>query len=266
MDHFLLFQREEILMNCEIAVIIPAYNEEEALSFVVRRLDKFFSRDQMILANDGSTDNTLLIAKQLGLKTINGSVNRGKGYILRKSFQTIVSKNLKFRWILTFDADGQHDSRDIPKFLKAISKLPDKGIILGKRHYSQMPTINRISNLLTSTWCKFWLQWNVDDIQCGFRCYSIDSLKKILFHGLSKNKFDFETEILFVAWLNDINIMQIPIKTVYQRHGRRSRITPTIDTLRWVKLGMEFGFTYDFFHKIWLTRRKAKFTKAKASY
>jgi hypothetical protein len=161
----------------------------------------------------------------------------------------------KVQWVLTFDADGQHDTQDIPNFLKTTSKLSNKGIIIGKRHYSLMPNINRISNLLTSSWCKFWLQWNVDDLQCGFRCYSMHSLKKILAHGLSRNKFDLETEILFVAWLNNIKITQIPIKTVYQDHRRTSRIIPIIDTLRWIKLGMEFGFTFKFFHQIWLTRK-----------
>jgi glycosyltransferase involved in cell wall biosynthesis len=246
------------LINNEIAVVIPAFNEEKALSDVIGQLDEYFSRDQMFLANDGSTDNTALIATQLGIQIISGSVNRGKGYILRKAFQRIISDNQKFRWILTFDADGQHDSRDIPHFLKKSLKMPNTGIILGKRHYSQMPFINRISNLLTSKWCKFWLQWDVDDLQCGFRCYNINSLKIILQYGLSKDKFDLETEILFVAWLKGIYITQIPIRTVYRKQGRRSRIIPLIDTLRWIKVGIKFGFTFEFFHQIWLTRRKIR--------
>jgi glycosyltransferase involved in cell wall biosynthesis len=245
-------------MNSEIAVVIPAYNEEKALPIVIKELDKYFSRDQLFLANDGSTDDTALIAKQLGIKSISGSVNRGKGYILRKAFRSIISDSQQFRWILTLDADGQHDSRDIPHFLKKAIELSNAGIILGKRHYSQMPHINRISNLLTSSWCKFWLQWDVDDLQCGFRCYSINSLKIILNYGLSKDKFDLETEILYVAWLKGIHITQIPIRTVYRKQGRRSRIIPLIDTLRWISVGIQFGFTFEFFHQIWLTRRKIR--------
>ena len=66
------------MINNEIAVVIPAYNEEKALPEVIERLDKYFSRDQVFLANDGSTDDTALIAEQLGIKIISGSVNKGK--------------------------------------------------------------------------------------------------------------------------------------------------------------------------------------------
>ncbi len=114
-----------------------------------------------------------------------------------------------------------------------------------------MPFINRISNLLTSKWCKYWLQWDIDDLQCGFRCYNVESLRKILKHGLSCSKFDLETEILLVAWFLDIPLGQIPISTLYAKQRRRSRITPTIDTLRWIRVVSLFGFNSTFFRKAW---------------
>jgi hypothetical protein len=192
----------------------------------------------------------------MGLTTVSSSINRGKGFILRKTFKKIILDMPDVQWIITFDADGQHDYRDIPQFLSAISKFPKTGIFVGKRNYSEMPKLNRVSNILTTKWCKYWLKWGVDDLQCGFRCYNAYYLRKIMDYGLTRNKFDLETELLFIAWIQGIRIAQIPIRTVYGEQRRRSRIIPTLDTIRWVRLAFKFGFKREFMYKIWLTRKK----------
>ena len=243
-------------MKQETMVIIPAYNEELSLSRVIHQLDKYFSRKQILVADDGSIDNTLLIARRLGVKMVRSRSNQGKGFILRKAFMAVISQMPSVTWILTLDADGQHSPGDIPKFLSTVKRASDIGIVNGKRKYLQMPIKNRVSNTLTSKWCNFWLKWNIDDLQCGFRLYNLKYLKEIMNYGLTSRKFDLETEILYIAWLKDIKLTQIPITTMYEEQRRRSRIKPTLDALRWVWLGVKFGFKLEFFHKIWLTRKK----------
>jgi len=232
-------------------VVIPTFNEENHISEVIYNMNRAVTKDQIIVANDGSTDNTLSIVQELGVRNVSVKKNQGKGYILRKTFHVILSEMPKVKWIITMDADGQHNHNNIPQFLLASQFHPEIGIFVGNRNYSMMPNINRISNLLTSKWCKHWLQWGIDDLQCGFRCYNVQSLRKIMKHGLICSKFDLETEILLVAWFLDINLGQIPISTHYAKHRRRSRITPTIDTLRWIRLVTRYGFNSAFFRKIW---------------
>ncbi|PWI46780.1 hypothetical protein CEE45_15035 [Candidatus Heimdallarchaeota archaeon B3_Heim] len=243
-------------MKQETMVIIPAYNEELSLSRVIHQLDKYFTRKQILVADDGSIDNTLLIARRLGVAMVRSRSNQGKGFILRKAFMAVISQMPSVKWILTLDADGQHSPEDIPKFLSTVNGASDIGIVNGKRKYLQMPVKNRISNTLTSKWCNFWLKWNIDDLQCGFRLYNLKYLKEIMNYGLTCRKFDLETELLYIAWLKNIKLIQIPITTMYAEQRRRSRIKPTLDTLRWVWLGVKFGFKLEFFHKIWLTRKK----------
>lgn len=233
---------------------MPAFNEENSLSNIIIQLDNFFSRDQLILADDGSTDNTSKIAKKMGIRIIRNRKNRGKGSILRSSFAILVKKFPEFKWIMTIDTDGQHDYHDIIHFLETINLYPEVDIIVGKRDYNQMPPVNWISNKLTSWWSNYWLNWNLADLQCGYRCYNITALRKILDFGLKKNKFDLETEILLVAWLLDLKIVDISIKTLYPQNHRKSRIRPVFDTMRWILLVFQYAFIPRFVVKVWQTR------------
>jgi len=239
------------MKNFDVIAVIPAFNEENHISEVIQLLNRFFTKDQILVANDGSTDNTLSIAQTYGVRSVSIQENQGKGFILRKAFQVILSEMPNVKWIITIDADGQHNHKNIPQFLSISKSHPKIGIFVGHREYSMMPYINRISNLLTSRWCKYWLKWDIDDLQCGFRSYDVQSLRKIMKFGLTCRKFDLETEILLVAWFLGIGLGQIPISTHYAEKRRRSRITPTTDTLRWIRLVTRSGFNSTFFRKMW---------------
>jgi glycosyltransferase involved in cell wall biosynthesis len=236
-------------------VIVPAFNEEENLAKVIEQLNNIFSLDQIILADDGSTDDSSGIARKLGINIVRNPKNYGKGYILRHTFKLIIQRFPKVKWIFTFDADGQHDHKDIPLFSSAINEDPSLGIIIGKRDYTRMPKKNWISNILTSQWCKYWLNWTISDLQCGFRCYNKEILSQILSYGLTRNKFELETEILLIAWLLNIKMKEIPINTLYIRNHRKSRIIPLLDTFRWMFLIFQYGFSLKFIQQIWYRRR-----------
>ena len=236
-------------------VVIPAFNEEKSISKVILEVMTYIAKDQIFVANDGSTDNTIKVVRELGVKYITLCNNNGKGFVLRETITQILRENPNVNWIITIDADGQHNHDDIPKFLSAIKSRPEMGIFVGQRDFTKMPFVNRISNLLTSKWCKFWLQWDINDLQCGFRCYNAKILQKIMKYGLKCRKFDLETEILLTAWFLDIHLSQIPISTNYCKQRRRSRITPTIDTLRWIRVVARFGFKTTFFKKMLIKRK-----------
>lgn len=235
-------------------VLLPAFNEENTLPKVIQQLVEIFSPGQIILADDGSTDNTPRVAQELGIKIIRNRNNRGKGHILRNAFAIIVTKFPNIKWILTIDADGQHDVRDVPRFIQTINRNPGVEIIIGKRDYNHMPPVNWISNKLTSGWSNFWLHWNLHDLQCGFRCYRTDVLRHILDYGLTKNKFDLETEILIISWILEVNIIEIPVRTLYPNTRRKSRIQPAIDTFRWMLLIAKYAFSQQFVTHVWQRR------------
>lgn len=240
-----------ILNKSNFVIVLPAYNEAITLPTVLHKLKTHFSCNQIFLADDGSTDGTSEIARKLGVRVIRNPHNKGKGYILRSTFSVIIQQFPKAKWILTMDTDGQHCQKDIPKFFDMVKLNPDVGIIIGRRNYRQMPSFNSASNTLTTRWCNYWLKWRLSDLQCGFRCYSIRAIQKVMNYGLSRNRFDFETEVLLVAWYLDLKINDIPITTLYPTNRRKSRVIPLIDTFRWILLMFQFGFSLKFLHKIW---------------
>ncbi|MFX1517679.1 MAG: glycosyltransferase family 2 protein [Promethearchaeota archaeon] len=238
----------------DFIVLLPAFNEEKTVQKVIKQLLEVFSYDQIILADDGSTDNTSQIVSEIGIKIIRNKINRGKGHVLRKSFAIILKQFPKAKWILTMDADGQHHVQDVPYFFQTINCASEADIIIGKRDYNQMPPLNSISNKITSNWSNFWLKWNLHDLQCGFRCYRTESLRLILDYGLTKSRFDLETEVLIISWILDLNLLEIPITTLYPNTQRKSRIRPVIDTLRWMLLIAKFAFSLQFVTHIWQRR------------
>ncbi len=215
---------------------------------------KFVPREQIILADDGSTDCTMQIAKEYQIRIIRSKINVGKGYILKNAFKAIIKYLPHYKWIITLDADGQHNPKDLISFFKSKKNDENVSIFVGSRDFRKMPKSNYISNILTSNWCKFWLKWELEDLQCGYRCYNTKRLKQLLQYGLSKKNFDFETEILFVAWFLDMKIKELPIQTVYFFRHRKSRVLPSIDTLRWIWLIISFGLNTQFMRKILLKK------------
>ncbi len=97
-------------------MVIPAFNEENHISEVIYKTNRYIDKDNIFVANDGSTDNTLRIVQELKVKNVSINKNKGKGYILRKAFQVILSEMPEVKWIITMDADGQHRHNNIPHF------------------------------------------------------------------------------------------------------------------------------------------------------
>lgn len=242
------------MITNDLIILIPSFNEEENLSDILYEIVRIIPRENILLADDGSTDNTIEKAKEYQIRIIKSKSNVGKGYILKNAFEAIIKYFPHINWIITLDADGQHNPRDIVSFLKSIENDKNVCIFIGRRDFKKMPKFNYLSNFSTSKWCNFWLQWELKDLQCGYRCYNTKRLKKLLNYGLSKKHFDFETEILLVAWLLDMKLKEVPIQTVYFFHHRESRVLPSIDTLRWIWLIITFGLNSQFLRKILLRK------------
>ncbi|MHA1973527.1 MAG: glycosyltransferase family 2 protein [Candidatus Hodarchaeales archaeon] len=240
----------------ELLVVIPVYNEEKQLKLLMNKIIRIFAKKNLIIADDGSKDATTKISRSMGILTVRHKNNEGKGSILKKTFQFILDTFPDKKWIITLDGDNQHNPQDILKFIDAISKNPNIDIWVGSRDYKKMPLFNRVSNQVTSGWCRYWLKWEVSDIQCGFRAYSIKALKKLPLRELKRKKFDFETEILLKAWLKQLKIKEVPISTIYLRNHRKSKILPSVDTLRWIILMTQFGFSPSFLPRIFMNRKK----------
>src|SRR4030042_5826502 len=221
--------------NAGIAILIPAYNEEKYIGGVIKGCLEY-SLD-IIVVDDGSTDNTIKIIESIKtpenikIIPIKHIVNKGKGQSLKTGFNHIIKDN--YSGVITIDADGQHDTREIKNFLEVIEKEnPD--LIIGNRlgNTKNMPFIRLATNIFTS-----WIISNIagrriSDVQSGFRYISAKALRNI---KLETKNFDTEPEIVIKSSWFGYNIKNIPISTIYNKDFV-SYVNPVTDTIKFFKL------------------------------
>ncbi|MBK7629970.1 MAG: glycosyltransferase family 2 protein [Ignavibacteriales bacterium] len=159
----------------KVCAVIPFYNEKDFLSDVISETLKFV--DIIIAVNDGSTDNSeKTIVDNDDVRIISLDRNYGKGYALQKGFDKCVKEN--FDYIITLDADKQHNPAFIPDFISHLNKFD---IVIGNRlnDTEDMPFQRILSNKITSIFLSLKTGQRILDSQCGYRAYKIDVLKKL---------------------------------------------------------------------------------------
>ncbi len=196
----------------KVSVIIPAYNEEDAIGRVLGGLLPMADTNgwEVIVVDDGSTDATAKVADQNSVKVITHPYNRGYGSSLKTGIAS-ASGNI----VVIMDSDGQHDPGDIPRLLEHIN---DHDVVIGERAkgsyhlWTRRPgkwLLGKIANFLTGR--------KIPDINSGLRAYQKDLLLKLI--HLMPNGFSFSTTST-VAYLSmNFRVKYIPIKTK-QRTGK----------------------------------------------
>ncbi|MBN1924022.1 MAG: glycosyltransferase family 2 protein [Nanoarchaeota archaeon] len=218
----LLFHK---VMNDNLWVLIPAFNEERAIKEVVARAKKQVSN--VLIVNDGSTDKTSLILSRIkGVEVINIAENSGKANAVKIGVNYLKSK--KAEKIITLDADLQHLPEEIPNFLKA------KGdIIIGTRSRvdSSMPITRRLGNFFASLIINLQTGVKVTDPQSGFRLYNNRAVNSLSFDG---NCFNIEKTTLKQAVEKRLSISEVPISCIYNNNLRSSyfKLKDIIEFLR----------------------------------
>ena len=204
-----------------IVVLIPAYNPNQKLINLVSELKNNFSK--IIIINDGSNRKSKKIFQELTnypeCTILEYSENRGKGYALKYGINYYL-ENLKdnYQGIVTADCDYQHKPEDIINIALKLLGNQDS-IVLGVRnfHLKNIPFPNRFGNLLTSFIFKFLYGVKIEDTQTGLRGIPNRYLNLCL--EVNGNRFEFEMNMLIKAVKNKINILQVPIETIYYSKG-----------------------------------------------
>ena len=194
----------------EVTIGIPAYNEEKNIASIIVKLKKISSR--IIICNDGSTDSTGLIAKELGAIVINHQKNQGYGAAIKSIF--LKSKEIGAKVLITLDADGQHDVNEIDKLLKPITD--DKcDIVIGSRFLSEtqnVPNYRKLGINVITKLTNASIKKNLTDSQSGFRAYNKKVIEQI---PLSESGMGVSTEILIKASSKEFRIAEVPITISY---------------------------------------------------
>ena len=189
---------------------IPAYNEEKNIASIIMKLKKI--TDHIIVCNDGSTDMTEEISKELNVTVINHSRNMGYGSAIRSIF--LKAKELQADILVTFDADGQHRVVDVQNVTKPI--IDDKAdIVIGSRfleNKSDIPEYRKFGIKVITKITNSSLKEKLTDSQSGFRAYSKNVLKDVT---PSESGMGVSTEILIKASNAGHKIAEVPITIMY---------------------------------------------------
>ncbi|MFH1904015.1 MAG: glycosyltransferase family 2 protein [bacterium] len=208
---------------------MPCFNEEEHICNLIKDIKKVV-KDVMVV-DDGSTDDTSQRALDGGAIVIKHVSNQGKGAALRTGFSYIERK--RFSALITMDADRQHDYTELPKFIEEFKKN-SADIVVGNRMSDtrNMPFVRLYTNRITSFFTSLFLSCRISDTQSGYRLIRTEVLRNI---NLLTSNFETESEVLIKAGRKGFRIKEIPIKTVYLPNAR-SKIRPLKDTLKFIRL------------------------------
>lgn len=218
------------LSDIQCCVIIPTYNNRNTLRRVIDGVLKYASGQELIVINDGSTDDTREILDSYGvrLRVLHNAVNRGKGYSLRRGFEEALQ--LGFKNAISIDSDGQHLPSDIPLFIEAAMQNPG-ALLMGSRNMEQegVPGKSSFGNKFSNFWFKLETGLALPDTQTGFRLYPLEPLRKI---ALFTTKFETEIEVIVkLAW-KDVPIIPINIQVIYDKNERVTHFRPFRDFTR----------------------------------
>jgi glycosyltransferase involved in cell wall biosynthesis len=208
----------------KICILIPAYNAEETLGSVLKKIEPL--KMDTIVVNDGSSDETKRVASENGAQLLEHPLNLGKGAALRTGFQYILQKG--YQVVITLDADGQHDPSEIPSLLKIFQSVnPDILIASRSAEFGKMTFLRRFWNRLGVKAVARLCHSDITDSQSGFRLIRTEVLKAV---DLSTSRFETELELLIKACKKGFGVLSVPIKTQKVDGTGSSHFRPVIDT------------------------------------
>lgn len=226
-------------------LVVPVYNHAGSLRDVVRGALLY---GPVLVVDDGSTDMEPVnvsgnAATVMGLDAFppghplrglpvyyaRHAENRGKGRAIVTGAE--YAARLGMSHIITIDADGQHDARDIPAFLTAVAARP-LAVLVGKRDFNtpNVPAGSRFGRAFSNFWYRVQTGQDVGDSQSGFRAYPLAVLNRLT---LAESRYSFEIEVLVrAAWAGFI-VADVPIRVHYPPRAERiSHFRPFMDNLR----------------------------------
>lgn len=211
-----IISEESLLAEVQVKplIVIPVYNHGKTLRYVAQRSLKF---GEVLIVDDGSTDNGLETVRDLDLKIVSHKINSGKGQAILTAAQK--AEELGKTHIITIDADGQHFPEDIPVFLAAIKKNPE-AIFVGSRNFEgqNVPGASKFGRSFSNFWLRIQTGTKLSDVQSGFRAYPVEIFPVI---KTSERRYAFEVEILVKSAWAGYELRDVPIEVFYPETSER---------------------------------------------
>jgi glycosyltransferase involved in cell wall biosynthesis len=217
-----------------LSIILPCKNEAKNLEKLLTKLCSMYPEAEIIIVNDGSSDNSAEIASKFGLHVINHPYTIGNGAAI-KSGVNYSSGDI----IVFMDADGQHDPKYIPQLLEKLNKY-DMAVGARKDSKSQASLLRYLANSFYNKFASWIVNRKIMDLTSGFRAVKASKFKEFLY--LLPNGFSYPTTITISFFRAGYTVAYLPIK-MSKRIGK-SHIKPLRDGLRFLLIIFKIGSLY----------------------
>jgi glycosyltransferase involved in cell wall biosynthesis len=215
---------------------IPAYNEELSIQDMIKK--SLLHVDKVVVCDDGSTDNTAKLAKEVGAIVLSHNKNQGYGAAIATLFDYARKQNAQI--MITIDGDGQHDPNQIPLLINAIT-THNVDVVIGSRFLddsTKASSYRKTGIKIITSAANYGTNLKVTDSQSGFRAYSKDAINAI--HPTEQG-MAVSTEILLKISNKGLSIAEVPITISYggdtsEQNSVSHGVSVLVNTLKYVSI------------------------------
>lgn len=215
-------------------IIIPARNEAAALRALLPEIHRYAPAAELIVVDDGSTDETRTVAEAAGARVISHPYPMGNGAAIKTGARAATGEIIVF-----MDGDGQHQVEDIPRLLQKLDEGYDMAV--GAREGDSHAGVHRaVANDVFSRFASWMVMQQIDDLTSGFRAVRAHKFRQFLY--LLPNGFSYPTTITMSFFRAGYGVAYVPIRAL-ERQGK-SHIRPLRDGVRFLLIIIKIGTLY----------------------
>ena len=239
----------------EVSIIIPAYNEAETIGDLVLRIKSFHPDIEIIVVNDGSTDDTAVIARNAGAHVHSHPYNIGNGAAIKTGIRIAKGDFLVF-----MDGDNQHNPEDIEKMLEY---FPDYDMVVGARSNGNQASWGRTFGNTAYNWLASYVaKFYIPDLTSGFRAIKANIARNFL--SMLPNTYSYPTTLTLCVLRSGRSVKYLPIN-VLKRETGKSGISMFRDGVRFFMIIIKICTLYSPF-RIFLPVSVMMFILGSANY
>jgi glycosyltransferase involved in cell wall biosynthesis len=198
------------MQTSKISIIIPAHNEAENIGALVREIRSLYLEAEVIVVNDGSTDETAKVAHEAGAQVYSHPYNIGNGAAIKSGIRAASGDTLVF-----MDADGQHNPEDVARLLEL---FPEYDMVVGARSFSGQASFGRaIGNKIYNWLGSYVAKFPIHDLTSGFRAVKADIAHGFLY--LLPNTYSYPTTLTLGVLRSGRSLKYLPIQARSRKQG-----------------------------------------------
>ena len=209
-----------------VSIIIPAYNEDQSIGDLVSKIIELYPEFEVLVINDGSTDDTDAVARGAGAHVHSHPYNIGNGAAIKSGIRIAKGNILVF-----MDGDNQHDPEDIVKLLKY---MPDYDMVVGARSNGDQASLGRtFGNMIYNWFASYVAKFPIPDLTSGLRAVKADIARNLLY--LLPNTYSYPTTLTLGVLRTGRSVRYIPINVLKRKTGK-SKISIFKDGVRFLMI------------------------------